>query len=144
MGTHSAFCETSLMFSAVWTIMNGPAHWSKYKLGNHWEKTVLPLWSLLSCTGIFQSHFAAYLCKSAHFLCVTAPFPVSVEAIREITQPLPITPFSPLVSFSIFGPLRLFPAFLYLLFLLACGWACIHIWSQRQFFTINVSKTKLH
>lgn len=97
--------------------MNG----SKHQLGNH-EKRLLfqldPSSAVLAVTWDFQSHFAAYLCKSAHFLCVTAPFPVSVEAIREITQPPPVTPFSPLVSFSIFGRARLFPPFVYLLFFL--------------------------
>lgn len=64
--------------------------------------------------------FGSLSSPSAHFLCVTAPFPVSVEAIRKITQPPHITPFSPVVSFSIFRPARLFPPFSYLLFFLAC------------------------
>lgn len=78
----------------------------------------------------FSEPFCRLSSPSAHFLCVTAPFPVSVEAIRKITQPPHITPFPPLVSFSIFRPARLFPPFSYL----ACSRARVHIWLWRIYF----------
>lgn len=123
VGPIVSFVRGTCHFGFLVHIMNGPLQWSEYKLDKHWIKSILLMWSFLRCTGMglwFPEPFCSLSLPSAHFLCVTAPFPVSVEAIREITQPPPVTPFSPLVSFSIFGPARLFPPFLYLLFFLAC------------------------
>lgn len=101
-----------------------------------------PISAALALACDFQSHFSALSSPSAHFLCVTAPFPVSVEAIRKITATTH-NPVFPLVSFSIFVPARLFPPFSALLFFLACSsppGLCLYLIPKTFFNHVKVIK----
>lgn len=104
------------------------SHWSIWNWKNRFSpEYFFPI--LLSAASAwtfdFPSHYPNLSLPSAHFLCVTAPFPVSVETHQKDN---PTNTQNLVFSLFLFLFLGLHVSFLLLLFLLAsCSLAYIHI-----------------